>query len=350
MYDSSRFTSVRTVTFVRKHQVAAALAILLVAAATATAVVARGHSLPSAQKSPNAPSLFMFRQPAPMIDFYTWDGKLVRRLMTSVGVLPTDDGHLYVDHDGRIFETQGGQVGIVADWNHLPYPLWADDGAHICGLTTDSNGMHSLEVVGTHGGVRRYSLNAVGQYPVLSACSFRSGRVAIQTNLGRISGGNEASWVIEVLSLRDGTTINTVTWTAEDRTNILLSRDARWLARQITRPTGRWVTEVVDLMDGSPKASYEEVLAAAFSPDDRLLVVGVGSTETRALDWRTGTVVWSRTTHGTYSGLSGVEAISDVATDKLLVAQHTDNPNAFHTLEFWIVDGEGSARPFYPVP
>ncbi|TMD07881.1 MAG: hypothetical protein E6J01_05025 [Chloroflexi bacterium] len=285
-----------------------------------------------------------------MIDFYTWDGKLVRRLMTSVGVLPTDDGHLYVDHDGRIFETQGGQVGIVADWNHLPYPLWADDGAHICGLTTDSNGMHSLEVVGTHGGVRRYSLNAVGQYPVLSACSFRSGRVAIQTNLGRISGGNEASWVIEVLSLRDGTTINTVTWTAEDRTNILLSRDARWLARQITRPTGRWVTEVVDLMDGSPKASYEEVLAAAFSPDDRLLVVGVGSTETRALDWRTGTVVWSRTTHGTYSGLSGVEAISDVATDKLLVAQHTDNPNAFHTLEFWIVDGEGSARPFYPVP
>jgi hypothetical protein len=285
-----------------------------------------------------------------MIDFYTWDGKLVRRLMTSVGVLPTDDGHLYVDHDGRIFETQGGQVGMVADWNRLPYPLWADDGAHICGLTTDSNGMHSLEVVGTHGGVRRYSLDAVGQYPVLSACSFRSGRVAIQTNLGRISGGNEASWEIKVLSLRDGTTSNTVVWTAEDRTNIILSRDARWLARQVNRPTGHWVTEVVDLMDGSLKGSYEEVLAAAFSPDGRLLVVGVGSTETRVLDWRTGAVVWSRTTYGTYSGLSGIEAISDVATDKLLVAQHTDNPNAFHTREFWIVDGQGSARPFYPVP
>jgi WD40 repeat protein len=284
-----------------------------------------------------------------MIDFYTWDGKLVRRLMTAVGVLATDDGRLYVDHDGKIFETQGGLVGVVADWDRLPYPVWADDGAHICGIATDSNGMHSLEVVGIHGDVRRYSLDPADQYPVLSACSFTSGRAAIQTNLGRITGGNEVKWVVRVLALRDGTPINTVTWAGEERTNIVLSRDAQWLARQILRP-GHWLTEVVDLTDGSTKASYEDALAAAFSPDDRLLVVGIGSRETRVLDWRTGRVVWSRTTYGTYSGLSGVEAISDAATDKLLVAQSTDNPSAFHAREFWIVDGQGSARPFYPVP
>jgi hypothetical protein len=273
-----------------------------------------------------------------MIDFYTWDGKLVRRLMTSLPVVPSDDGRLYIDSSGRIYQTQGRQVGFVADWERLSDPVWADDGAHICGTTTDNNGIRVLAVVGTHGDTRRYPLDRGSQYAVASACSFRSGRAAILD-----------SGVIRVLSLRDGKTMNTITPSAHSEID-LVSRDVRWLARKITPPTGPWLIQVVDLTDGTTRASYDNVYPAAFSADGRLLVVGVGSTETRVLDWRTGTVVWSRATYGTYAGLSDVVAVSDVATDKLLVAQATDSPNAFHAQEFWIVDGRGSARPFFPTP
>jgi hypothetical protein len=318
--------------------VAATVAISLMAAAIAAAALVRTHNPPIASPAPTGPSLFMFQQPAPMIDFYTWDGKLVRRLMTSLPVVPTDDGRLYADSSGRIYETQGRQIGLVADWHRLSNPLWADDGAHICGTTTGKNGTRVLDVVGIHGDSRRYILDRASNYAVVSACSFRSGRAAILDN-----------GVLRIVSLRDGSTMNTIEPSAHSEVE-LVSRDARWIARKITPETGNWLIEVVDVTDGSTKASYDSVYPAAFSADDRLLVVGVGSTETRVIDWRTGTVVWSRATYGTYSGLSGVVAVSDVATDKLLLAQSTDNPNAFHAREFWIVDRQGSARPFYPVP
>jgi hypothetical protein len=315
--------------------------ILLVAATVATATVYEHLHTRSAKPrptpSPAATALFMFRQPAPIIDFYTWDGRLVRRLMTSLPVVPTADGRLFVDSTGRIYETQGQQAGLIANWAQLSYPSWADDGAHICGTTKDTDGMDLLEVVGIHGDVRRYPLETIGQYPVASACSLKSGRAAIQS-----TGG------IRVLSLRDGKTLRTVALDA-DRPYYILSRDARWLARQLTLPTGHLLTEVVDLTDGNTAARYDDLEPGGFTPDAKLLVVGVfpNNKETRVLDWRTGQVVWSRTTD---LGLAQVAAVSDVATGKVLVELHTNDPNSFHYVEYWMVDGQGTARQFHPVP
>jgi hypothetical protein len=210
--------------------------------------------------------------------------------------------------------------------------MWADDSVHICGTTSNT-----LEVVGIHGDVRRYPLDPKGEVHSVFACSVRSGRAAILEDSGR---------VLRLVSLHDGTTVGSAA-ALLGNTNILVSRDARWLARTTIQPDGHAMTNVVDLTDGSTRARYDNISPSAFSPDGTLLMAmdTIGG-EARLIDWRTGTAVWSRPAYGMM-----IPAVSDGATDRLLVALNTTNPRGGSAYdEFWIVDGRGSVRPFHPVP
>jgi hypothetical protein len=206
------------------------------------------------------------------------------------------------------------------------------DGDYLCGLVKDSAGSYSLSVTDFKGHSRGFALTDPGTYPGVIECS-KNANQAVVSNQSEIT----------VRSLSDGHVETTIAGAYS--APLPVSPDLQWLAfNSQSEPGGVWGTTVVSLADGTVHARLPGVVAAAFLPDGKHLVVSDGAaSRTRMVDWRTGHELWSG------PGGPAPIAISDLLTDKMVVdlvigsAEHGTDRH-----DYWIVDGTGAASEFIP--
>src|SRR6266852_4505680 len=148
-----------------------------------TCVVALFPLLPAACSSPpmvTPPAAFTFTSADDkFFDFYSWDGRLIQRISTSLFVYPSWDGRYYLGGRGEpehIFTRSGTNLGVIPNGG-APGRLWAQDADFVCGTVVNAAGQRVIYVTDVHGKAREIPTD--GQIGQLAACSITTSRAAV---------------------------------------------------------------------------------------------------------------------------------------------------------------------------
>lgn len=267
-------------------------------------------------------------------DFYSWDGRLIQHLSTSLFVYPSRDGRYYVGGRGEpehIFSRSGTDMGVIPNGG-APGRLWAQDADFICGTVANAVGQRVMYVTDIHGKAREIPTD--GPIRELAGCSITTGRAAVYSADG-------VSW--DVRSLEDGHVLAPIPITGQ-ADGFGLSADVSWLTVTTGFPGGAMETIVYRLSDGAVSAKLPDVWGQQFTPDSRYLLVNNLKLNTYSmLDWRTGHVAWIRARY-----LRG--ALESDSTTNMMLLDVTADPSAEadQNRQFWIVSPKGVFTQFHP--
>lgn len=327
-------TSARRVNRQLRSAVVGVAVVLIAGSAVAVSVVIRNqhpinivvsHPKPTPIATPNAtpvvtpilqelsvPSttpVILFGDPADLqvqIDGITWDGSAIGR------VSDASDFHFHQNPTGTLYagsrdirDRSGAIVARTLDWSFGA--AWADDGLHYCTLVSKS-------VAPPAGGEpATLQLTAVGQAPRkvvdigrrydqlgarVAACSIEKDRaVVIESNSLYVT---DQLWVVQLSTGR-------ILWTRKTSGDIFSSHDAQYIAEinygktESPQPGPNATTTIY-----SPNGAVIGHLPGqvrAFSWDGSLAVrMADDAGPVSIVRWRDGTVLWTDTTSGRYSG------------------------------------------------
>ena len=268
-------------------------------------------------------------------DFYSWDGRLIRHMSTSLFMYPSWDGRYYLGGRGEpehIFTRSGTDLGVIPNGGS-PGRLWAQDADFVCGTVVNAAGRRAMYVTDVHGKAREIPTTD-GQIRNLAACSITTNRAVVYSADGQ-------SW--DVRSLRDGHVLAPVPVTGQ-ADGFALSADVSWLTVTTGFPGGAMETIVYRLSDGSVSAKLPDVWGYVFTPDSRyLLVKNLNLNTYSMLDWRTGRIAWTR------AGYLRFAIESDSTTNIMLLGVAADqSAEASQKEQFWIVSRTGVFTQFHP--
>ncbi len=266
-------------------------------------------------------------------DFYSWDGRLIQHISTSLFVYPSWDGRYYLGLRGEpehIFARSGMDLGLIPNGG-AGGRLWAQDADFVCGTVLNAAGQRVMYVTDVHGKAREIPTD--GQIGQLAACSITTSRAAVYSADG-------LSW--DLRSLRDGHVLAPIP--VGQANGFGLSADLSWLTVTTGFPGGAMETIVYRLSDGSVSAKLPDVWGQQFTPDSRYLLVNNLNLNTYSmLDWRTGHVVWTR------AGYLRGAGESDSTTNMMLLQVAADqSAEASQKQQFWIVSPTGVFTQFHP--
>ncbi len=267
-------------------------------------------------------------------DFYSWDGRLIQRISTSLFVYRSWDGRYYLggrDEPEHIFTRSGTDLGVIPNGG-ASGRLWAQDADFVCGTVVNAAVQSVMYVTDVHGKTREIPTD--GRIRELAACSITTNRAAVYSADG-------VSW--DVRSLRDGHVLAPIPVTGQ-ADGFGLSADLSWLTVTTGFPGGAMETIVYRLSDGSVSAKLPDVWGQQFTPDSRYLLVNNLKLNTYSmLDWRTGHVVWTR------AGYLRGAGESDSTTNMMLLQVAADqSAEASQKQQFWIVSPTGVFTQFHP--
>jgi len=267
-------------------------------------------------------------------DFYSWDGRLIRHLSTSLFTYPSWDGRYYLGGQGEpehIFTRSGTDLGAIPNGG-ASGRLWAQDADFVCGTVGNAAGQSVMYVTDVHGKTREIPTD--GRIRELAACSITTSRAAVYSADG-------VSW--DVRSLRDGHVLAPIPVTGQ-ADGFGLSADVSWLTVTTGFPGGAMETIVYRLSDGSVSAKLPDVWGQQFTPDSRYLLVNNLKLNTYSmLDWRTGHTAWTR------AGYLRDALESDSTTNMMLLQVAADqSAEASQKQQFWIVRPTGVFTQFHP--
>ncbi len=268
------------------------------------------------------------------LDFYSWDGRPIQRISTSLFAYPSWDGRYYLGGRGEpehIFARSGMDFGLIPKGGATGR-LWAHDADLVCGTVLNAAGQSVMYVTDVHGKTREIPTD--GRIRELAACSITTSRAAVYSADG-------LSW--DVRSLRDGHVLTPIPVSGQ-ADGFGLSADVSWLTVTTDFPGGAMETIVYRLSDGSVSAKLPDVWGQQFTPDSRYLLVNNLKLNTYSmLDWRAGHVAWTR------AGYLRGAGESDSTTNMMLLDVAADqSAEADQNRQFWIVSPKGVFTQFHP--
>ena len=261
--------------------------------ASATASPSVSPSTSSASEKP----LIWYRGPSSDLHGLDWTGKQVKTLNPDL-VIQSPDGLLLWHRPNVpastsvVNDADGNPVGSVVALDQSI--MWADDSRQLCGLTRESTGSYTLEILsinGTRNRVAAISLTpGTAQIPELAACSVLTHRAVV---IGQTPG---YAWNVSMISLSDGSVVYQHSY-PNPLTRIVASHDGQYIVEQYgTNGTSGPAILIRQLPTGTTVGQFSGVIIQGFSWDGSLVAgytFGNPSTqEAQVIRWRTHDVIW----------------------------------------------------------
>jgi hypothetical protein len=256
-------------------------------------------------------------------DFYTWEGKFVRRADPN-GWLISRDGRYYVSNQPRRIVQQDGIVTGTFPSFLDSAPVWASDAHMVCGIQGTT-----LIMIDVHGVIRRVQTDLAHEGGIYT-CSAGTGRVAVY----------EGPY-FAVVAMSDGHTIVTEPLRS-GAAGYTFAPDVMTLMEPMQLAHGAVAADLIELSPGGRVVRLSGVTPTGFSPDTRYVVVTDPAEHMiREVDWRTGSEVWG--TPGWTTGPTD----SDPTTNMMLL--EIDASESTPVRHFFLVSAGHEVNPFTPL-